>query len=68
MTSTHAVKTAQLRQAAEDAFAEEIAALRASDDRPRPPNWQMSPQAVVTYLLGGLAQLRGLDGVGRCHP
>ena len=53
MTSTHAVKTAQLRQAAEDAFAEEIAALRESDDRPRPPNWQMSPQAVVTYLLGG---------------
>ncbi|MGG3815782.1 AAA family ATPase, partial [Methylorubrum rhodesianum] len=53
MTSTHAVKAAQLRQAAEDAFAEEIAALRESDDRPRPPNWQMSPQAVVTYLLGG---------------
>ncbi|MCF4124411.1 ATP-binding protein [Methylobacterium sp. SyP6R] len=46
-------QASQLRQAAEDAFAEEIAALRQADDRPRPPNWQMSPQAVVTYLLGG---------------
>ena len=23
------------------------------DDRPRPPNWRLSPWAVVTYLLGG---------------
>ena len=53
MTSSNGARTAQLRQAAEDAFAEEIAALRTSDDRPRPPNWQMSPQAVVTYLMGG---------------
>ena len=53
MTSTQAVKAAQLRQAAEDAFAEELDALRQADDRPRPPNWQMSPQGVVTYLMGG---------------
>ena len=24
-----------------------------SDDRPRPSGWKMSPQAVVTYLMGG---------------
>ncbi len=61
-TGSHAAgsKAAQLRQAAEDAFAEEIAALRTADDRPRPPNWQMSPQAVVTYLMGGRLD-SGLD-------
>ena len=31
----------------------ELAALRAADDRPRPPRWLLSPWAVVTYLLGG---------------
>ena len=34
---------AQLRQAAEDAYAEEIAALNAADDRPRPPKKQLLP-------------------------
>jgi len=42
-----------LRPHAEQAFAHEIAALVAAGDRPRPPAWQMSPWAVVTYLLGG---------------
>lgn len=42
-----------LRPHAEQAFAHEIGALVAADDRPRPPAWQMSPWAVVTYLLGG---------------
>lgn len=42
-----------LRPHAEQTFAAELAALRAADDRPRPPSWLMSPQAVVTYLLGG---------------
>jgi MoxR-like ATPase len=27
--------------------------LKRGDDRPRPDNWLLSPQAVVTYLLGG---------------
>ena len=35
-------------------FAAELAALAAADDRPRPPNWRLSPWAVVTYLLGGV--------------
>jgi MoxR-like ATPase len=29
-----------------------LAALRAIDDRPRPPHWRLSPWAVVTYLMG----------------
>lgn len=42
-----------LRAHAETQFAEELAALAKADDRPRPPNWKLSPQAVTTYLMGG---------------
>ena len=42
-----------LRAHAEQLYAEELAALARLDERPRPPNWRLSPQAVVTYLLGG---------------
>jgi MoxR-like ATPase len=42
-----------LREHAEQQFAEELAELAKSDTRPRPPNWNLSPWAVVTYLLGG---------------
>ena len=42
-----------LRAHAEDAFAAELAALEAADDRLRPPRWRLSPWAVTTYLLGG---------------
>ena len=45
--------TAVLRQHAEQQFAEELAELRKVDDRTRPTNWQLSPWAVVTYLVGG---------------
>ena len=45
--------TTVLRPHAEQQFAAELAALRRLDDRPRPTNWQMSPWAVVTYVLGG---------------
>ncbi len=41
------------REHAEVAFAAELTALAAADDRPRPPSWRLSPWAVVTYLLGG---------------
>ncbi|MDQ0473122.1 ATP-binding protein [Labrys wisconsinensis] len=44
---------AQLRGAAEDLFGHELAALAAEDERARPANWRLSPQAVVTYLMGG---------------
>ncbi|WP_438486352.1 ATP-binding protein [Streptomyces sp. S186] len=42
-----------LRPHAEVAFAKELAALAAADDRPRPERWRLSPWAVATYLLGG---------------
>jgi MoxR-like ATPase len=42
-----------LRRPAEEEFATELATLAAADDRPRPPQWRLSPWAVVTYLLGG---------------
>ena len=44
-----------LRPHAETQYAAELAALAAGDDRPRPPRWQLSPAAVLTYLLGGRA-------------
>ncbi|MDI6101606.1 AAA family ATPase [Actinoplanes sp. NEAU-A12] len=46
-----------LRPHAEDQYAEELALLAAADDRPRPPGWKLSPQAVVTYLLGDGAKI-----------
>lgn len=42
-----------LRPHAEELYAEELKALEAADDHPRPTNWKLSPWAVVTYLLGG---------------
>lgn len=42
-----------LRPHAEVEHAHELAALAAVDDRERPPNWRLSPWAVVTYLMGG---------------
>ncbi|HEX7243530.1 MAG TPA: AAA family ATPase [Longimicrobiaceae bacterium] len=44
-----------LRPHAEQQFAEELEALAAADDRPRPPSWRLSPWAVATYVLGGKA-------------
>ena len=46
-----------LRPHAEDQYADELAALALSDDRPRPPGWRLSPHAVVTYLLGDGAKI-----------
>ncbi|GDX83408.1 ATPase [Deltaproteobacteria bacterium] len=45
--------SAVLRLHAEVEFAAELAALSASDDRPRPTGWSLSPWAVRTYVLGG---------------
>jgi hypothetical protein len=47
------MSTPALRAHAEQQFADELAALAKHDDKPRPPNWKMSPWAVATYLLGG---------------
>jgi MoxR-like ATPase len=42
-----------LRPHAEVQYASELEALAAVDTRERPPNWRLSPWAVVEYLLGG---------------
>ena len=43
----------QLRQNVEDIYAHEIEALEKSDTKARPEGWKLSPQAVVTYIMGG---------------
>src|SRR2546421_5466084 len=42
-----------LRQHAESEYGEELAELNRADTRERPPNWKLSPWAVVQYLMGG---------------
>jgi MoxR-like ATPase len=51
-TSNKRMQKDILRPHAEDAFQEELAALKAQDNRPKPTNWQLSPWAVATYILG----------------
>ena len=46
-------QTTLLREHAENQFAEELAELGKVDKRQRPPNWKLSPWAVMTYLMGG---------------
>lgn len=45
--------TKVLRPHAEVAYAKELKKLSEIDDRQRPSNWNLSPWAVVTYLMGG---------------
>ena len=45
-----------LRLPAEVIYAAELESLAKGDDRPRPPNWRLSPQGAVTHLLGGKAK------------
>jgi MoxR-like ATPase len=42
-----------LRQHAEQLYAQELDELRKHDEGKRPHNWQLTPQSVVTYLIGG---------------
>jgi hypothetical protein len=42
-----------LREHAEQAFQHELEELAKTDDKPRPPNWRLSPWAVSMYILGG---------------
>lgn len=48
-----------LRQPAEVIYQAELDALKAQDIGDKPENWALSPQAVVTYILGGTTK----DGV-----
>ncbi|MFP4436220.1 MAG: ATP-binding protein [Chloroflexaceae bacterium] len=45
--------TTFLRAHAEQQYADELNTLAAVDNRPRPPQWRLSPWAVATYILGG---------------
>jgi MoxR-like ATPase len=42
-----------LRQHAEELFAQELEELKKQDSDKLPTNWNLSPQSVVTYLVGG---------------
>lgn len=46
-------QTTLLREHAEQQFAEELEELAKVDKRQLPPNWKLSPWAVMTYLMGG---------------
>lgn len=46
-------KTSLLREHAEQQFAEELEELGKLDKKYCPPNWRLSPWAVMTYLMGG---------------
>ncbi len=48
-----------LRQPAEWLYRRELEALAAADTATRPDGWQLSPQAVLTYIVGG--QAKGVD-------
>lgn len=52
MSETNQAATA-IRQHAEQEYAHELTALQEVDTAARPPNWQLSPWAVRTYLMGG---------------
>lgn len=45
--------TVLLREHAEQQFADELEELAKADKRQRPPNWKLSPWAVVAYIMGG---------------
>src|SRR3984957_6048455 len=42
-----------LREHAEQAYKAELEELARIDDRQKPPNWNLSPWAVLHYVLGG---------------
>jgi MoxR-like ATPase len=42
-----------LRQHAEQLYAQELEELQKQDTGKRPTNWKLTPQSVVTYLIGG---------------
>ncbi len=47
-----AVET-MLKHHAEQEYARELSALAKQDKYPKPLNWNLSPWAVVTYIMGG---------------
>ncbi|GEP63549.1 hypothetical protein CBE01nite_13170 [Clostridium beijerinckii] len=47
-----------LKPTVEILYAEELAALEANDDGPKPENWRLSPKAVRTFILGSSKPLK----------
>lgn len=47
---------------AEERYATELAFLAAYDDGPRPPNWALTPRAVVTFICGSGGEALRLAG------
>ena len=46
-------------------YAEELKALEENDTGPRPLNWQLSPKAVRTFILGSSKEIPYSGGVCR---
>ncbi|MBX2816821.1 MAG: AAA family ATPase [Saprospiraceae bacterium] len=46
-------KKAILRAAAEETFAQELKSIKAEDKGEKPSNWELSPQGVLLYIMGG---------------
>lgn len=56
-----------VRQPPEILFADELAALAANDNAPRPPGWNLSPRAVRTFILGSDGKGLQLKANGKKH-
>jgi len=56
-----------VRLPAERRWAEELAALAATDTAPRPPGWHLSPRAVQTFLLGSAGRSIAWDDDGEAR-
>ncbi len=54
-----------LRRPAEEAHADELAALAQIDRDPKPPQWRLSPRAVLAYVLGREPVEAEIDGTRR---
>jgi len=53
MTEKAVATKTVLRQHAEAQYEDELLALAKSDKKEKPPNWKLSPAAVLLYLMGG---------------
>ena len=48
-----------LKPTVEILYAEELAALEANDDGPKPANWRLSPKAVRTFIIAFPRKIAG---------
>jgi MoxR-like ATPase len=51
-----------LREPAEVRYADQLEALRQNDTETPPPNWRLSPRAVLSYVTGGKTLKAKVDG------